>query len=687
MANNVRIVAKLDDAVSSPLEKIRDKFDQMGAGAASASLIGNVGAMALSAGVNMLGNAAGAVVDELGKSVQAASNLSESLSKSKVIFGDSSAQMEAFGNTAATSLGMSKQAAIEAGATMGNFFVGIGQSQPAAEKMSESMVGLAGDLASFNNLDPTEVLQKLRSGLTGAAEPLRYVGVFLTEAKVKAKAMEMGLADAHGELSEGAKVMARYAVILDETKTAQGDFGRTSEGLANTQRTTAATIADAEAKMGEALVPYAKGLESAKLAAIEFTTRGLEGWSMLGTAIEKFDADRGAVLGRTNHGFAVSAEEVDAATKKWAASVGEGAKGVEDGGHSIGMAVPKIAAAVEAATTAMQTAWEKSSMSAKLAVVDAMDKVGASVERARDRIKNATDAVINDSWDPIINAAEIKLAVIQVADDKIAASAAGLTEKEKAQADLQLANDQKRLNQLIADRGKFGSDAESLASASGIAEGAAYLTGMMSADPAVSQHWADLLTEVTRAGLDQSRAAYTGGSDTLVAMTRGMADNQGILDTALANVAGRFNGFDPDGYPIGNSWIGGIAQGIQAADANLSGVISRVVGSKMIGFSPPKEGPLRNIDKGGENIAEAWMDAFAGALDGGRLSSPLSGIADSLSGGVPALGGGGGVMAGGGPVRGGDVHIHIDRGAYIDGPSVDALARTIASRLNLVGIR
>lgn len=680
MANSVRIVASVDDGISGSLDRIRDKFDTMGKGAASASLIGNVGAMALSAGVNMLGNAAGAAVDELGKSVQAASNLSESLSKSKVIFGDSSAQMEAFGNTAATSLGMSKQAAIEAGATMGNFFVGIGQSQPAAEKMSESMVGLAGDLASFNNLDPTEVLQKLRSGLTGAAEPLRSVGVFLTEAKVKAKAMEMGLADAHGELSEGAKVMARYAVILDETKTAQGDFARTSDGLANTQRTTAATIADAEAKMGEAWVPYAKNLESAKLAAIEFTTSGLEGWSMLGTAIEKF-------LGRTNDGFAVSAEEVEAATKKWAASVGEGAKGVEDGGHSIGMAVPKIAAGVKAATTAMQTDWEKSSMSAKLAVVDAMDKVGASVERARDRIKNATDAVINDSWDPIINAAEIKLAVIQVADDKIAASAAGLTEKEKAQADLQLANDQKRLNQLIADRGKFGSDAESLASASGIAEGAAYLTGMMSTDPAVSQHWADLLTEVTRAGLDQSRAAYTGGSETLVEMTRGMADNQGILDTALANVAGTFNGFDPDGFPIGRAWDASIAQGINDFGYLIDGAISNAVGSKMDGDSPPKGGPLRNIDKGGANIAEAWMDAFAGALDGGRLTSPLSGIADSLSGGVPALGGGGGVMAGGGPVRGGDVHIHIDRGAYIDGPSVDALARTIASRLNLVGIR
>jgi hypothetical protein len=81
------------------------------------------------------------------------------------------------------------------------------------------------------------------------------MGVFLSEAKVKAKAMEMGLADAHGELSEGAKVLARYQLILDETRTAQGDFARTSDQLANQQRIRNAELINAQAELGESFAP------------------------------------------------------------------------------------------------------------------------------------------------------------------------------------------------------------------------------------------------------------------------------------------------------------------------------------------------------------------------------------------------------------------------------------------------
>ena len=124
--------------------------------------------------------------------------------------------------------------------------------------MSKAIVGLAGDLASFNNLDPTDVLLKLRSGLSGEAEPLRSLGVFLTEAKVKAKAMEMGLGNAHGELSEGAKLLARYKLITEETTTAQGDFARTADGLANAQRRANAELLDRQAELGAKFLPIQK---------------------------------------------------------------------------------------------------------------------------------------------------------------------------------------------------------------------------------------------------------------------------------------------------------------------------------------------------------------------------------------------------------------------------------------------
>lgn len=186
-----------------------------------------------------------------------ASDLEESTNKVNVVFGESSQAVIDFSQSAATNLGMSQQAALEAAGTFGNLFTAMGLGQAPAAEMSESLLGLAADLASFNNLDPTEVLEKLRSGLVGEVEPLRALGVNLNEATVKAKAMEMGLAATEKELTPAMLTQARYALILEQTTNAQGDFARTSGGLANQMRIIKARMVDAGAAIGTILLPYA----------------------------------------------------------------------------------------------------------------------------------------------------------------------------------------------------------------------------------------------------------------------------------------------------------------------------------------------------------------------------------------------------------------------------------------------
>ena len=255
MANQVRIGVGVVLKGEKDLDKLRDKFEKLQKQGAKGFAIG-AGAAATVGAVSLLGSAISGVGDFIGDSTRLASDLNETLSKSGVIFGDSAKTVEAFGDTAANSLGLSKQAAIEAAAVRES--VQGSTSPPKAAEMSKAIVGLAGDLASFNNLDPTDVLLKLRSGLSGEAEPLRSLGVFLTEAKVKAKAMEMGLGNAHGELSEGAKLLARYKLITEETTTAQGDFARTADGLANAQRRANAELLDRQAELGAKFLPIQK---------------------------------------------------------------------------------------------------------------------------------------------------------------------------------------------------------------------------------------------------------------------------------------------------------------------------------------------------------------------------------------------------------------------------------------------
>lgn len=199
--------------------------------------------------------AIGAGIDQLHDAIDAASDLNESVSKAGVVFGSGQAALLKWADTSASAFGQSKQQAIEAASTFGNFFEAMGVAQPKAQTMSQTMIQLAGDLASFNNADPSEVLDALRSGLSGEVEPLRKFGVDLSDATLKQEALKEGMVIHNGVLSASQKAQAAYSLIMQQTKTAQGDFGRTSGGLANQQRILSAEWDNAKASLGTGLLP------------------------------------------------------------------------------------------------------------------------------------------------------------------------------------------------------------------------------------------------------------------------------------------------------------------------------------------------------------------------------------------------------------------------------------------------
>ncbi len=197
-----------------------------------------------------------------------ASDVNESLSKAQTVFGASSKSIEDFASTASTALGMTRGAALETTATFGNLFTAIGLSKPAAADLSKGIVSLGTDLASFNNLPTADVLEKLRAGLVGEAEPLRALGVNINEAMVKTKGLAMGLPMLGKELTEASKVQARYALIMEQTKTAQGDFARTSGGLANETKILKAQFGDLSADIGAKLLPVMVSLTGAMIEGL-----------------------------------------------------------------------------------------------------------------------------------------------------------------------------------------------------------------------------------------------------------------------------------------------------------------------------------------------------------------------------------------------------------------------------------
>lgn len=200
-----------------------------------------------------------------GKAVKAASDLQESMTKTEQVFGQATKQITTFTKDSAEKFGLSKQAAMDYASSFGLILQAGGKTEKQSADMSVVLSKLSADLASFFNTDIETAAQKLKSGLVGEAEPLRAFGVLLSENAVKAKALAMGFKESGGQLSEAAKVQARYQIILEQTAKAQGDFTRTSDGLANQGRIVKAMFADLSAEFGQILLPYVKqGLEYLK---------------------------------------------------------------------------------------------------------------------------------------------------------------------------------------------------------------------------------------------------------------------------------------------------------------------------------------------------------------------------------------------------------------------------------------
>lgn len=287
-------------------------------------------------------------VSFLKSSIGDASDLNESLSKTRVVFGSASKGVEVFAKAAARRLGESQQEALEATSTFGNLFRALGIGTKPAADLSTKLVTLGADLASFNNIDdPAEVLDALKSGLLGEAEPLRKFGVSLSAARVEAEALADGIVKPvkdsakvhtalvnvevatarlykaqkiHGatsieakkandqltvaqtalakatkgavpELTAAQKVQASYNIIMKDTKTAHGDVGRSSKNLAMQQKFLKAELKDASAVLGTKLLPVATKVVSKLADALKPGSKFTEVLDDLGTQAAEFAED------------------------------------------------------------------------------------------------------------------------------------------------------------------------------------------------------------------------------------------------------------------------------------------------------------------------------------------------------------------------------------------------------------
>lgn len=246
-------------------------------------------AQAATQGVRSLGReilAAFGVAGVIFKTVQffkdavvGASDLNETVSRSKVVFGDSFGPVEAQAKGMARAFGLSRQAQLDVASGFGQMAQGAGFSEEASASLANQLTKMAADLSSSVNIPFEEAGAKIRSALAGEAEPLRQFGANVTETNVKAYALASGMKLVGGALSDQNKITARAALIMQQLGYAQNDLERTSDSAANQFRKAGGGITEFGVRIGELLLP------AVKLATEAFN-------ELLGSLLEVFEANQ-----------------------------------------------------------------------------------------------------------------------------------------------------------------------------------------------------------------------------------------------------------------------------------------------------------------------------------------------------------------------------------------------------------
>jgi hypothetical protein len=259
---NAKLTADTKEAVKN-VEKLGDEFEETAdeaedaedAVAAFGERLSKMGGRMSSVGTALSVGVTAPIIGVAGAAINLGINAIEAESLFETSFGGMADSVRQWSLETSDALGLNEFELRRQSATIFTMTQSMGISNDAARDMAQGISVLAGDMASFFNTSPEEAFNKLRSGITGEAEPLKQLGILVTENFIKQTDFAQAILATGRELTEQEKVIARYQAILEQTSTAQGDLARTAESPANRIRIMGTAIEVAGTKLGLALLP------------------------------------------------------------------------------------------------------------------------------------------------------------------------------------------------------------------------------------------------------------------------------------------------------------------------------------------------------------------------------------------------------------------------------------------------
>lgn len=215
-------------------------------------------------------------LDTIKTGIDYASDLAEVQNVVDVTFGSATEAINSWSKECLAAYGMNEVSAKRYAGTIGAMLKSSGLAGDAIVDMSKDMVGLAGDMASFYNLDLETAFEKIRSGISGETEPLKQLGINMSVANLEAYALSQGITTAYNEMSQAEQVMLRYNYLMSTTADAQGDFARTQDSYANQTRLLSESWLEFTGVMAEQLLPVLTAIVSWLNNIVAFLTENAD---------------------------------------------------------------------------------------------------------------------------------------------------------------------------------------------------------------------------------------------------------------------------------------------------------------------------------------------------------------------------------------------------------------------------
>lgn len=283
--------------------------------------------------------------------------------------------------------------------TFNTMFMSMGLGEKAAYDMSTGLTQLAEDMASFYNVNPTEMFDKLRAGITGETEPLKRIGILVDEATVKQYALSEGISTTGKNLTQTQKLMARYAAIMAQTTNAQGDLARTINSPVNQIRLLNNTLDMAKISLGQAfqpiqaiVLPILNSLARAALTAANAVKNFV--WALTGfTGISSGAADVAGDGAEANGKLADALNDTSKALKNAGGAAKKAAKDAKVGLKAFDE-INKLADETEKSGGGGGGLSEMPEVVKNEKYADALESVNAAMSKAADWLKKVWDVAL-----------------------------------------------------------------------------------------------------------------------------------------------------------------------------------------------------------------------------------------------------------------------------------------------------